>query len=49
VCGSGGGRPDFAEAGGKDGSRIDDMLRETRRVVEAMLSGRRDPGQERRG
>jgi alanyl-tRNA synthetase len=39
VGGSGGGRPDFAEAGGKDGSRVDEMLRETRQVVERLLSG----------
>ena len=37
VGGSGGGRPDFAEAGGKDGSRVADLLTEGRRMVEEML------------
>ncbi|HKY22679.1 MAG TPA: alanine--tRNA ligase, partial [Vicinamibacterales bacterium] len=37
VGGSGGGRPDFAEAGGKDASRIPEALAEAKRVVEALL------------
>ncbi len=36
VGGGGGGRPDFAEAGGKDPSRIDDLLEESRRVIAGM-------------
>jgi alanyl-tRNA synthetase len=39
VGGGGGGRPDFAEAGGKDPSRIDDLLTESRAVVTKMLAG----------
>jgi alanyl-tRNA synthetase len=38
VGGGGGGRPDFAEAGGKHPEKIDEMLTESRRVVEAMLA-----------
>jgi alanyl-tRNA synthetase len=38
VGGGGGGRPDFAEAGGKDASKIADMLAASRSVVEKMLS-----------
>ena len=41
VGGAGGGRPDFAEAGGKQQEKIDEMLDESRRVVEALLSGSR--------
>jgi alanyl-tRNA synthetase len=37
VGGGGGGRPDFAEAGGKDPSRIDAMLDEGRKVLASML------------
>jgi alanyl-tRNA synthetase len=37
VGGGGGGRPDFAEAGGKDPSRIDDLLKEGRTVVTQTL------------
>ncbi len=37
VGGGGGGRPDFAEAGGKDPSKIDALLDESRKVVERML------------
>jgi alanyl-tRNA synthetase len=37
VGGGGGGRPDFAEAGGKDPSKIDDLLREGRTVVTQTL------------
>ncbi|HEX7087399.1 MAG TPA: alanine--tRNA ligase [Vicinamibacterales bacterium] len=39
VGGGGGGRPDFAEAGGRDASKIDAMLAEGRTVVEKMLAG----------
>jgi alanyl-tRNA synthetase len=35
--GGGGGRPDFAEAGGKDPSKIGEMLAASRGVVEQML------------
>jgi alanyl-tRNA synthetase len=38
VGGGGGGRPDFAEAGGKDASKIADMLKASREVVEKMLT-----------
>ena len=38
VGGGGGGRPDFAEAGGKDASRIGDLLAASRTLVEKMLS-----------
>ena len=37
VGGGGGGRPDFAEAGGKDPSKIDDLLRQTPTVLESLL------------
>jgi alanyl-tRNA synthetase len=37
VGGGGGGRPDFAEAGGKDPGKIADLLRESRTVVAQML------------
>jgi alanyl-tRNA synthetase len=37
VGGSGGGRPDFAEAGGSDTSKITDVLAEARRQVERLL------------
>jgi alanyl-tRNA synthetase len=36
VGGGGGGRPDFAEAGGRDVAAIDALLAESRRVVEEM-------------
>jgi alanyl-tRNA synthetase len=39
VGGGGGGRPDFAEAGGKDPSRIGEMLAESRKLVERLLGG----------
>jgi alanyl-tRNA synthetase len=38
VGGGGGGRPDFAEAGGKDASKIGEMLEASRGVVEKMLT-----------
>jgi alanyl-tRNA synthetase len=38
VGGGGGGRPDFAEAGGKDPSKIEAMLTEARRVLHEMLA-----------
>ncbi len=37
VGGSGGGRPDMAEAGGKDASQLDAALRSAPQVVQAML------------
>ena len=37
VGGGGGGRPDFAEAGGKDPSKIDAMLAEGRTLIQGML------------
>jgi alanyl-tRNA synthetase len=39
VGGGGGGRPDFAEAGGRDASKIDEALRTARELVEAALGG----------
>ena len=38
VGGGGGGRPDFAEAGGKDPAKIDEMLAESRTLVEGLLA-----------
>jgi len=38
VGGGGGGRPDFAEAGGKDASKVAEMLAQSRQVVEQMLT-----------
>ncbi|OFW29905.1 MAG: alanine--tRNA ligase [Acidobacteria bacterium RIFCSPLOWO2_12_FULL_65_11] len=40
VGGGGGGRPDFAEAGGKQPDKIDEMLDKSRAVVEKMLAAR---------
>jgi alanyl-tRNA synthetase len=37
VGGRGGGRPEFAEAGGKDSSRLEEAIAESRRLVEALL------------
>ena len=37
VGGGGGGRPEFAEAGGKDPSKIDDLLRRAPDVVASLL------------
>jgi len=37
VGGGGGGRPDFAEAGGKDPSKIDELLARTPEVVRTLL------------
>ncbi|MGH9159550.1 MAG: alanine--tRNA ligase [Vicinamibacteraceae bacterium] len=39
VGGGGGGRSDFAEAGGRDPDKIDALLEESRRVVERMAAG----------
>ena len=38
VGGGGGGRPDFAEAGGRDASRIDELLAKARELVTQALS-----------
>jgi alanyl-tRNA synthetase len=38
VGGAGGGRPDFAEAGGKDPSKIDELLSRAPEVVRALLA-----------
>ncbi len=38
VGGGGGGRPDFAEAGGKDAAKIADLLKEARQLVEKLLA-----------
>ena len=38
VGGGGGGRPDFAEAGGRQPARIDALLAESRTVVSEMLN-----------
>ena len=39
VGGSGGGRPDFAEAGGKQPEKIDEMLRAAEDVVKRLVGG----------
>ena len=38
VGGAGGGRPDFAEAGGKDASKIEDLLAAAPRILERALA-----------
>ena len=38
VGGGGGGRPDFAEAGGKDPGKIGEMLETSRKLVESLLA-----------
>jgi alanyl-tRNA synthetase len=38
VGGAGGGRPDFAEAGGKDASKINELLTASRLLVEELLA-----------
>jgi alanyl-tRNA synthetase len=38
VGGGGGGRPDFAEAGGRDAVRIDELLSRTPRIVQSLLA-----------
>ncbi len=38
VGGNGGGRPDFAEAGGKDASKIAELLAASRGVIEKLLA-----------
>jgi alanyl-tRNA synthetase len=38
VGGGGGGRADFAEAGGKDPSKIGEMLAQSRKIVESLLA-----------
>jgi alanyl-tRNA synthetase len=40
VGGGGGGRPDFAEAGGKHPEKIDEMLEASERTVRELLAGR---------
>jgi alanyl-tRNA synthetase len=39
VGGGGGGRADFAEAGGKNAAKIDDLLRAAPKVLESLLGG----------
>jgi len=37
--GGGGGRPDMAQAGGKDVSKIDEALKQAVKVIESQLAG----------
>ena len=39
VGGGGGGRPEFAEAGGRDPSKIDAMFKEARSIITRMVDG----------
>jgi alanyl-tRNA synthetase len=39
VGGGGGGRPDFAEAGGKDAAKIPDLLAAARSHIAGLLQG----------
>jgi alanyl-tRNA synthetase len=39
VGGGGGGRPDFAEAGGKDAAKIPELLASARTHIESLLQG----------
>jgi alanyl-tRNA synthetase len=39
VGGGGGGRPDFAEAGGKDATKIGDLLNRAPQILESLLAG----------
>jgi alanyl-tRNA synthetase len=39
VGGGGGGRPDFAEAGGKDAAKIPDLLAAARSHIASLLQG----------
>ena len=44
VGGGGGGRPDFAEAGGKDAAKIPELLAAARPLIEKLLQGLKPPG-----
>jgi alanyl-tRNA synthetase len=39
VGGGGGGRPDFAEAGGKQPEKLDELLAAARQVIQTSVSG----------
>jgi alanyl-tRNA synthetase len=43
VGGAGGGKPELAEAGGKDSSKLADAIEQSYVVVEGLLSAKRDP------
>ena len=47
VGGGGGGRPDFAEAGGKQPEKIDEMLAASEGVLAKLLGLSRGPDQDR--